>query len=155
MVKYPKWYYFLDIYNYKLYITHLNLCSGISIFYDSPLESLQLDNFWLDKLKAVEALLFGCFGISSVETPCQNLHIFSSVGDKKTLFNERDQWKSLQNQVLWKIIDLVFHSQKLSNSKLERGAGGVLRQTYTPLYPLFLEGRLKVAAKGNLFYTIG
>ncbi|GEM_PF-4291468 len=29
------------------------------------------------------------------------------------------------------------------SSPLERGAGGVLRQTYTPLYPLFLEGNHK------------
>jgi hypothetical protein len=30
--------------------------------------------------------------------------------------------------------------QRLLKSPLKRGAGGVLRQTYTPLYPLFLEG---------------
>src|SRR3989304_2552452 len=29
---------------------------------------------------------------------------------------------------------------QLLSSPLKRGAGGVLRQTYTPLYPLFLEG---------------
>jgi len=33
--------------------------------------------------------------------------------------------------------------QRLLISPLERGAGGVLRQTYTPLYPLFLEGNHK------------
>ena len=33
--------------------------------------------------------------------------------------------------------------QRLLSSPLERGAGGVLRQTYTPLYPLFLEGNHK------------
>src|SRR3972149_8142968 len=33
--------------------------------------------------------------------------------------------------------------QQLLGSPLERGAGGVLRQTYTPLYPLFLEGNYK------------
>ena len=34
--------------------------------------------------------------------------------------------------------------QRLLISPLERGAGGVLRQTYTPLYPLFLEGNYKI-----------
>jgi len=34
---------------------------------------------------------------------------------------------------------------------LERGGGGVLRQTYTPLYPLFLEGSLKVAVEGLIW----
>ncbi|MBI4222052.1 MAG: carbamoyltransferase HypF [Planctomycetes bacterium] len=33
--------------------------------------------------------------------------------------------------------------QQLLSSPLERGAGGVLRQTYTPLNPLFLEGNHK------------
>src|SRR3972149_6662386 len=33
--------------------------------------------------------------------------------------------------------------QRLLSSPLERGAGCVLRQTYTPLYPLFLEGNYK------------
>ncbi len=33
--------------------------------------------------------------------------------------------------------------QQLLISPLERGAGGVLRQIYTPLYPLFLEGNHK------------
>ena len=37
--------------------------------------------------------------------------------------------------------------QRLLSSPLERGAGGVLRQTYTPLYPLFLEGKLCVCLK--------
>ena len=30
--------------------------------------------------------------------------------------------------------------QRLLSSPLKRGAGGVFWQTYTPLYPLFLEG---------------
>ena len=34
--------------------------------------------------------------------------------------------------------------QRLLGSPLERGAGGVLRQNYTPLYPLFLEGNYKI-----------
>ena len=33
--------------------------------------------------------------------------------------------------------------QRLLSSPLERGAGGVLRQIYTPLNPLFLEGNHK------------
>jgi hypothetical protein len=33
--------------------------------------------------------------------------------------------------------------QRLLSSPLKRGAGGVLRQTYTPLNPLFLEGNHK------------
>ena len=33
--------------------------------------------------------------------------------------------------------------QRLLSSPLERGAGGVLQQTYTPLNPLFLEGNYK------------
>ena len=33
--------------------------------------------------------------------------------------------------------------QRLYISPLKRGAGDVLRQTYTPLYPLFLEGNHK------------
>ena len=85
-----------DIYNYKLILHYPSkfMFRNFNLLW-FPLESLQLDNFWLDKLKAVELYYSGCFGISSVETPCQNLHIFSSVGDKKALFNERDKVKIL------------------------------------------------------------
>ncbi|MEK7750248.1 MAG: hypothetical protein AAB277_04675, partial [Planctomycetota bacterium] len=52
---------------------------------------------------------------------------------------------------LYKIVDSALQSayklgclwQRLLSSPLERGAGGVLRKTYTPLYPLFLEGNQK------------
>jgi hypothetical protein len=40
-------------------------------------------------------------------------------------------------------VKLSCHRQQLLNSPLERGAGGVSRQFYTPLYPLFLEGNHK------------
>ena len=42
-----------------------------------------------------------------------------------------------QNRVWYKLGCLW---QRLLSSPLERGAGGVFRKTYTPLYPLFLEG---------------
>ena len=41
------------------------------------------------------------------------------------------------------IYELGRMRQRLLISPLERGAGGVLQQTYTPLYPLFLEGNHK------------
>ena len=39
-----------------------------------------------------------------------------------------------------RLIKLGCHRQRLLSSPLERGVGGVSRETYTPLYPLFLEG---------------
>src|SRR4030067_3099328 len=41
------------------------------------------------------------------------------------------------------VFKLGYHRQRLLSSPLGRGAEGVLRQTYTPLYPLFLEGNHK------------
>jgi hypothetical protein len=42
-----------------------------------------------------------------------------------------------------RVIKLGCLRQRLLGSPLEGGAGGVLRQIYTPLYPLFLEGNYK------------
>jgi len=49
-------------------------------------------------------------------------------------------WYAMIQTLEFLYIKLGCLRQRLFSSPLERGAGGVLRQTYTPLYPLFLEG---------------
>ena len=58
----------------------------------------------------------------------------------------RPSFKNIVFSMFYKLygsLKLGCQRQRLLISPLERGAGGVLRQTYTPLYPLFLEGNHK------------
>jgi len=66
----------------------------------SPLDSLLLDNFLLDKLNAVDALLFKGFVIFYVKTPCQSTQFCSGVGGSITMFGKRNQRKILKNAVI-------------------------------------------------------